>query len=191
MQMLRETILELGHVLPGNVLNANAFLNHQLNTELLVQIGRAFAGHFQTLGVTKIVTIETSGIAVAVTTGIELRVPVVFARTTPTPTIGSDHYSASAYSYTKQVRHEVIVARKFIQPQDRVLIVDDFLARGEAVAALTSIISQASAVLVGIGIIIEKAFQDGGEKIRAAGHEVFSLARIKSLSPPNRIEFVD
>ena len=86
------------------------------------------------------------------------------------------------------MRHEVIVARKFIQPQDRVLIVDDFLARGEAVAALTSIISQASAVLVGIGIIIEKAFQDGGEKIRAAGHEVFSLARIKSLSP---IEFVD
>jgi xanthine phosphoribosyltransferase len=82
MQMLRETILELGYVLPGNVLNANAFLNHQLNTELLVQIGRAFAEHFKTLGVTKIVTIETSGIAVAVTTGIELRVPVVFARTT-------------------------------------------------------------------------------------------------------------
>jgi xanthine phosphoribosyltransferase len=101
--------------------------------------------------VTKIVTIETSGIAVAVTTGIELRVPVVFARTTPTPTIGSDHYSASAYFYTKQVRHEVIVAREFIRAEDRTLIVDDFLARGEAVAALTSIVGQASATLVGIG----------------------------------------
>ena len=191
MQMLREKILELGYVLPGNILNANAFLNHQLDTELLVQFGKTFAGHFSSHGVTKIITIETSGIAAAVTTGIELQVPVVFARTIPTPTIGSDHYTAFAYSYTKQVRHEVIVAREFIHPEDRMLIVDDFLARGEAVSALTSIISQASVVLVGIGIVIEKAFQDGGEKVRAAGHEVFSLARIKSLSPPNMIEFAD
>jgi xanthine phosphoribosyltransferase len=191
MQMLRERILELGYVLPGDILNVNAFLNHQLDTELLVQIGKTFAEHFSSLGVTKIITIETSGIAAAMTTGIELQVPVVFARTTPTPTIGGDHYTASAYSYTKQVRHQVIVAREFIQPEERMLIVDDFLARGEAVSALTSIISQASAVLVGIGIVIEKAFQDGGEKARAAGHEVFSLARIKSLSPPSVIEFVD
>jgi xanthine phosphoribosyltransferase len=191
MKMLRERILELGYVLPGDILNVNAFLNHQLDTELLVQIGKAFAEHFQSHGVTKIITIETSGIAVAVTTGIELRVPVVFARTTPTPTIGSDHYSAFAYSYTKQVRHEVTVAREFIHPKDRMLVVDDFLARGEAVSALTSIISQASATLVGIGIVIEKVFQDGGEKVRAAGDEVFSLARIKSLSPPNRIEFAE
>ena len=191
MQMLRERILELGYVLPGDILNVNAFLNHQLDTELLVQIGKTFAEHFSSLGVTKIITIETSGIAAAMTTGIELQVPVVFARTTPTPTIGDDHYTASAYSYTKQVRHQVIVAREFIHREERMLIVDDFLARGEAVSALTSIISQASAVLVGIGIVIEKAFQDGGGKVRAAGHEVFSLARIKSLSPPNMIEFVD
>jgi xanthine phosphoribosyltransferase len=92
-------------------LNVNAFLNHQLDTELLVQIGKTFAGHFSNLGVTKIITIETSGIAAAVTTGIELQVPVVFARIIPTPTIGSDYYRAFAYSYTKQVRHEVIVAR--------------------------------------------------------------------------------
>ena len=189
--MLRETILELGYVLPGNILNANAFLNHQLNTQLLVQIGRAFAGHFNRLGVTKILTIETSGIAVAVTTGIELRVPVVFARKARPSTVGDDHYSAPAYSYTKQVQSDVIVAKQFIGSSDRLLIIDDFLARGEALSALTSIISQAAAVFVGIGIVIEKAFQGGGEKARAAGHEVFSLARIKSLSPPNRIEFVE
>ena len=191
MKMLRERILELGYVLPGEILNVNAFLNHQLDTELLAQIGKTFAEHFKSRGVTKIITIETSGIAVAVTTGIELGVPVVFARTTPTPTIGSDHYSASAYSYTKQVRHEVIVAREFIHTEDRTLIVDDFLARGEAVAALTSIVGQASATLVGIGIVIEKVFQDGGEKVRTGGHEVFSLARIKRLSAPKMIEFVD
>ena len=191
MKMLRERILELGYVLPGDILNVNAFLNHQLDTELLVQIGKTFAGHFKGRGITRIITIETSGIAVALTTGVELQVPVVFARTTPTPTIGSDHYSAAAYSYTKQVRHEVIVAREFIHPEDRMLIVDDFLARGEAVSALSSIVSQASATLVGIGIVIEKVFQDGGAKVRAAGDEVFSLARIKGLSPPKTIEFVD
>jgi xanthine phosphoribosyltransferase len=191
MKMLRERILELGYVLPGDILNVNAFLNHQLDTKLLVLIGKTFAERFRGLGVTKIATIETSGIAAAVTTGIELQVPVVFARTTPTPTIGSDHYTAFAYSYTKQVRHEVIVARQFINPEDRLLVVDDFLARGEAVSALASIINQASATLAGIGIVIEKAFQDGRDKIRAAGHEVFALARIKSLSPPKHIEFLD
>jgi xanthine phosphoribosyltransferase len=120
-----------------------------------------------------------------------LQVPVVFARKAQPSTIGSDHYTAPAYPYTKQVQSDVIVARQFIGSNDRLLVIDDFLARGEALSALTSIISQASAVLIGVGIVIEKAFQGGGEKVRAAGHEVFSLARIKSLSPPNRIEFVE
>ncbi len=191
MKMLRERILELGDVLPGDVLNVNAFLNHQLDAELLVQIGKTFAEHFQGRGVTKVLTIETSGIAAALTTGIVLQVPVVFARTTPTPTLGKDHYKAAAFSYTKQVKHEVLVARPFISPEDRLLVIDDFLARGEAVSALISIAEQASATLVGIGIVIEKTFQDGGEKIRASGHDLFALARIKSLSPPNHIEFLD
>ena len=189
--MLRERILELGYVLPGDILNVNAFLNHQLDTKLLVQIGKTFAEHFRGCRVTKIVTIETSGIAAAVTTGIELQVPVVFARKARPSTIGSDHYTAPAYSYTKQVQSDVIVARRFIGANDRLLVIDDFLARGEALSALTSIISQASASLTGIGIVIEKAFQSGGEKLRAAGHEVFALARIKRLSPPNLIEFQD
>jgi xanthine phosphoribosyltransferase len=191
MQMLRERILELGYVMPGDVLNVNAFLNHQLDTKLLVQIGRTFAEHFRSCRATKIVTIESSGIAAAVTTGIELQVPVVFARKARPSTIGDDHYSAPAYSYTKQLQSDVIVAKQFISSNDRLLIIDDFLARGEALSALTSIISQAAAVFVGTGIVIEKEFQGGGEKVRAAGHEVFSLARIKSLSPPNRIEFVE
>jgi xanthine phosphoribosyltransferase len=191
MKMLHERILELGYVLPGDILNVNAFLNHQLDTKLLVQISKTFAEHFSHRGLTKIVTVETSGIAAAVTTGIELQVPVVFARKAPASTIGSDHYSAPAYSYTKQLRNDVVVSRLFIGSQDRLLVVDDFLARGEALSALTSIINQASATLTGIGIVIEKAFQGGGEKIRAAGHEIFALARIKSLCPPNQIEFLD
>ena len=189
--MLRERILELGYVLPGDILNVNAFLNHQLDTKLLVQIGKTFAEHFRDLEVTKIVTVETSGIAAAVTTGIELQVPVVFARKAPAATIGSDHYTAPAYSYTKQLRSDVIVARQFIEAKDRLLVVDDFLARGEALCALISIIKQASATLMGIGIVIEKAFQGGGEKIRGAGHEIFALARIRSLSPPKEIQFLD
>jgi xanthine phosphoribosyltransferase len=191
MQILRERILELGYVLPGDVLNVNAFLNHQLDTKLLVQIGRTFAEHFRSRRATKIVTIETSGIAAAVTTGIELQVPVVFARKARPSTIGDDHYTAPAYSYTKQAQSDVIVAKQFISSNDRLLVIDDFLAPGEALSALTSIVSQAAAVLVGIGIVIEKAFQRGGEKVCAAGHEVYSLARIKRLSPPNRIEFVE
>lgn len=169
----------------------NAFLNHQLDTKLLVQIGRTFAEHFRSRRATKIVTIETSGIAAAVTTGIELQVPVVFARKARPSTIGDDHYTAPAYSYTKQAQSDVIVAKQFISSNDRLLVIDDFLARGEAFSALTSIVSQAAAVLVGMGIVIEKAFQRGGEKVCAAGHEVYSLARIKRLSPPNRIEFVE
>ncbi|HEY5952991.1 MAG TPA: hypothetical protein VIT18_01425, partial [Terrimicrobiaceae bacterium] len=96
-----------------------------------------------------------------------------------------------AYSYTKQLRSDVIVARQFIGAKDRLLVVDDFLARGEALTALISIIKQASATLMGIGIVIEKAFQGGGEKIRGAGHEIFALARIRSLSPPKEIQFLD
>jgi xanthine phosphoribosyltransferase len=191
MKILRERILELGRVLPGDILNVNAFLNHQLDTKLLVHIGKAFAEHFRHSHVTKIVTIESSGIAAAVTTGIELQVPVVFARKARPSTMGGNLYMAPAYSYTKQLQSDVIVDKKFISSGDRLLIVDDFLARGEALSALTSIIKQASATLAGIGIVIEKAFQGGGEKLRAAGYEVFALARIKSLSPPNHIEFLD
>ncbi|HEY5742093.1 MAG TPA: xanthine phosphoribosyltransferase [Terrimicrobiaceae bacterium] len=189
--MLRERILELGVVLPGDILNVNAFLNHQLDTKLLGQIGKAFADRFRDNEVTKIVTIESSGIAAAVTTGIELQVPVVFAKKAKSSTIGSDHYAAPAYSYTKQSQSEVIVDKQFLSSADRLLVIDDFLARGEALSALISIIEQASATLAGIGIVIEKAFQGGGEKIRAAGHEIFALAKIKSLSPPKHIEFLD
>jgi xanthine phosphoribosyltransferase len=126
-----------------------------------------------------------------VTTGIELQVPVVFARKAKPSTVGGNLYMAPAYSYTKQLQSDVFIDKQFLGPADRLLVIDDFLARGEALSALISIIRQASATLTGIGIVIEKIFQGGGEKVRAAGHDIFALARIKSLSPPNCIEFMD
>lgn len=191
MQLLKQKILNEAEVLPGNILKVDSFLNHQLDTMLLVEIGKAFANYFKQHNINKIVTIESSGIAAAVTTGIELKVPVVFARKQKSLTTHSDVYSAPAHSYTKQVTNEVIVKKQFILPTDQILIIDDFLAQGEATMALTKIIQQADANIVGIGIVIEKAFQDGGKKLRAAGYDLLSLARIKTISSPNQIIFED
>lgn len=191
MQLLKQKILQQAEVFPGNILKVDSFLNHQLDTALLVEIGKEFAAYFKQNNITKIVTIESSGIAAAVTTGIELKVPVVFARKQKSLTVNNEVYSAPAYSYTKQATSDVIVKKQFILPTDNILIIDDFLAHGEATLALASIIKQAGATVAGIGIVIEKAFQDGGKKLRAAGYNLFSLARIKSIAMPKKIDFED
>src|SRR3981081_247 len=161
MKMLRDRILELGQVLPGDILNVNAFLNHQLDTKLLGHIGKTFAEHFRDSDVTKVITIESSGIAAAVTTGIELQVPVVFAKKAKPSTMDSNLYTAAAYSYTKQLQSDVIVDKRFISPADRLLVIDDFLARGDALSALISIIKQGSATLAGLSHLNQKAFHGG------------------------------
>ncbi|OEH85329.1 xanthine phosphoribosyltransferase [Desulfuribacillus stibiiarsenatis] len=182
MKILQEKILQDGIVLSNDVLKVDSFLNHQLDPFLMAEIGKEFASKVKSgKKITKILTIEASGIAAALMTGIELGVPVVFARKKKSITMSDQNYVAQVYSFTKQESSDITVSKRFITPEDHVYIIDDFLARGAASLGLASIVEQAGASLAGIGIIIEKAFQEGGNKLREAGYPVYSLVRIKSL----------
>jgi xanthine phosphoribosyltransferase len=181
MELLKKKIIEEGIVLSDNVLKVDSFLNHQIDPLLMQEIGKLFASRFRQGGVTKIVTIESSGIAPAVFTALELGVSVIFARKRKSLTLQDDLFTEKVYSFTKKEESEVSISRKLLSPRDRVLIIDDFLANGEAALAMTRIVEQAGATVVGIGIVIEKAFQNGGDKIREQGYNVESLARIASL----------
>jgi xanthine phosphoribosyltransferase len=180
-EQLKEKIRREGIALSETVLKVDSFLNHQLDPQLMQAIGQEFSHYFARSQVTKILTVEASGIAVGITTGLALGVPVLFAKKKKPLTMNNDVYSADVFSFTKQENNQVTVLKKFISSQDKVLIVDDFLAHGEAALGLASIVKQAGATLVGIGIVIEKAFQDGGDKLRSAGYDVYSLAKIARL----------
>jgi xanthine phosphoribosyltransferase len=181
MEQLKKKIIEEGIVLSDHVLKVDSFLNHQIDPLLMQEIGKAFARRFRESGATKIVTIESSGIAPAVFTALELGVPVIFARKRKSLTLQDDLYTEKVYSFTKKEESEVSISRKLMSPSDRVLLIDDFLANGEAALAMTRIVKQAAAAVVGIGIVIEKAFQNGGDKLREQGYDVESLARVASL----------
>lgn len=192
MQALKALIRQEAIVSSENVLKVDSFLNHQLDTELLVNMGHEFASYFKKKQqITKVVTVETSGIPIAVTTAIALNVPVLYARKLKTTTFDKEMYSAPAFSYTKRIVNRIMIAKKFLMPKDNVLIIDDFIAHGEVTLALISLIKQANATVAGIGTIIEKTFQGGGQKLRDAGYEVYALARIKKLIPPDNIEFLE
>ncbi|KFN13210.1 xanthine phosphoribosyltransferase [Bacillus pseudomycoides] len=181
MKVLQEKILNEGKVLSGDVLKVDAFLNHQIDPVLMQKIGKEFAQRFKEDNITKIVTIESSGIAPAVMTGLELGVKVVFARKRKSLTLQDNMYVAKVYSFTKQETNEISLSRNHIHENDRVLIIDDFLANGQAALGLMSLVEQAGASIAGVGIVIEKAFQDGGKKLRENGVRVESLAEIASL----------
>ncbi|AIK38534.1 xanthine phosphoribosyltransferase [Bacillus pseudomycoides] len=181
MKVLQEKILNEGKVLSGDVLKVDAFLNHQIDPVLMQKIGKEFAQRFKEDNITKIVTIESSGIAPAVMAGLELGVKVVFARKRKSLTLQDNMYVAKVYSFTKQETNEISLSRNHIHENDRVLIIDDFLANGQAALGLMSLVEQAGASIAGIGIVIEKAFQDGGKKLRENGVRVESLAEIASL----------
>ncbi len=181
MQLLKNKIMEEGKVLPGNVLKVDSFLNHQIDAELMQAVGNEFAEKFADAGITKILTLESSGIAPSVMAALQLKVPVVFARKRKSLTQNSKLYSASVYSYTKQESNEISVSEALLSSQDRLLIIDDFLANGQAVLGLLEIAEQASATTAGIGIVIEKGFQPGGAMLREKGLRVESLAIIESL----------
>lgn len=170
-----------GKVLPGNIVKVDSFLNHQLDPRVIREIGREFSYRFKDRGVTKVVTIESSGIAVAIMTGLELNVPVVFAKKQKTSNIGADAYHSTVKSYTRGTTSSIMVSKEYITNRDRILIVDDFLAMGQAVQGLADIIKQGGASLVGAGIVIEKGFQDGGKILRSQGIHIESLAVIKSI----------
>lgn len=176
MQLLRDRILKEGRVERQGILKVDSFLNHQIDVNLLNEMGKEFKKRFAEAGVNKILTIEASGIGIACITAQYFNVPVVFAKKTEALNLDADTYESEVYSYTKAKSYKIRVLKRYIQPEDRILIIDDFLANGKAVLGLMDIIGQGDAALAGVGIAIEKGFQDGGRILREAGVQLHSLA---------------
>ncbi len=181
MNVLEERILQDGVVLNGDVLKVDAFLNHQIDPVLMQKIGEEFAARFKDKKITKIITIESSGIAPAVFTGLVLGVPVIVAKKNTSITMTDSLVSANVYSFTKQQHYTITISKKFLSSDDRVLIIDDFLANGQAALGLLDICEEMDCSVSGVGIVIEKSFQDGREKLTDKGIDIYSMARIKSL----------
>ena len=195
MNFIEERIAKDGVVKEGNVLKVDSFLNHQMDTDLFVEIGKEFKRRFADCEINKILTIEASGIGIACITAQYFDCPVIFAKKSQTKNIAGEVYTAKVESFTHGRVYDIIVAKEFLGPGDRVLIIDDFLANGAALMGLSKLVEDAGATLVGAGIVIEKAFQPGGERIRAKGVRVESLARVKemheSMNEETGVEFVD
>lgn len=190
MKMLKDKIVKDGEVLSESVLKVDSFLNHQIDPPLMQAVGEEFARRFKDEGITKVLTIESSGIAPGMMTGLVLGVPVIFARKRKSLTLINDLYTASVYSFTKNETNDISVSKNFVTSEDTVLILDDFLANGQAVLGLLDIIEQAGAKLAGVGIVIEKGFQNGGSIIRERGIRVESLANISSMKA-GQVSFFD
>lgn len=190
MKLLRDKVMTEGIVLGDQVLKVDSFLNHQMDPLLMKEIGQEFARRFQDEGITRILTIESSGIAPAIMTAMELGVPMVFARKHKSLTLKDNIYVEKVYSFTKRESNEITVSKKFLQEGERILIIDDFLANGEAAFGLARIVEQAGASVAGIGIVIEKSFQPGAGLLQNAGYRVDSLVRIASLEN-GIVSFVD
>ena len=181
MNFLEERIVCDGTVKAGNVLKVDSFLNHQLDVELLEQIGEEFKRRFADVPVTKVLTIEASGIAMAYPVAKAFGVPLVFAKKAQSVNLDGEMYVAEVDSFTHKRKNMVIVAKKYLCPNDHVLIIDDFLANGCALQGLISIVESAEATVEGCGIVIEKGFQEGGERIRNLGYRLESLAIVDAM----------
>ena len=181
MKLLEDRIVKDGSVLSDTVLKVDSFLTHQVDTGLMKEIGKVFSEAYKDAGITKIVTIEASGIAPALYTAETMQVPMIFAKKAKNITMTEGILSADVYSFTKQTTSQVSIASKFLSGDDVVLIVDDILANGQAAKGLISIIEQAGAKVAGVGIVIEKSFQDGRQFLEKEGVRVTSLARLQSL----------
>ena len=190
MKALEDKIRAEGKILPGPVLKVSSFLNHQMDSDFIMELGRALAERFREDGATKILTIESSVIAIAVAAGAALHVPVLFAKKHRTSNVSGILYQTLVHSYTHGTDYTVVVEREYLKADDRVLIIDDFLANCKEVEGLLDLASQAGAKVIGAGIVIEKGFQEGGEKLRADGLRVESLAIIDSMDE-NGIVFRD
>ena len=191
MELLKQRIRQDGTVKGNDVLKVDSFLNHQIDVALLEEIGKEFRRRFADCGVNKILTIEASGIGIACITAQSFHCPVVFAKKSQTKNIAGQVYTTKVESFTHGKVYDVIVSKKFLGPDDCVLIIDDFLANGAALEGLIDLVNQAGARLAGAGIVIEKAFQPGGDRLRAKGIRVESLARVKSMSEENGVEFAE
>ena len=190
MNFLEEKILRDGEILPGNVLKVDSFLNHQIDTELVSKCGEEWYEMFKDAGVTKILTIDGSGIGIACLVARHFNVPVLFAKkSNATNKVGDDFYSTTVVSFTHGHEYNVVAKKKFLSKDDRVLIIDDFLANGSAMRALISLVKVAGATVVGCGAAVEKVYQGGGEYIRRLGYRVESLAKISSMTDDGSIDF--
>ncbi|PWK11330.1 xanthine phosphoribosyltransferase [Tumebacillus permanentifrigoris] len=190
MKLLQDRIRQDGEALSSHVLKVDSFLNHQVDSALTMAIGQAFAAEFGAERVTKVLTIEASGIHFALATAVALGVPFIYAKKKKAITLTEDLYSVPVHSFTRGETFNVSVSKRYLSATDRVLIVDDFLATGDALLGLREIVTQSGAHLVGLGAVVEKSFQEGRSKLEATGVRIHSLARIKSMSP-DHIEFIE
>ena len=182
MKKMEEKILQEGTILPGGVLKVGSFLNQQIDTPFMKEIGEEIARMYEGDEITRILTIESSGIPIAVSAGFAMGLPVVYAKKNKTSNISGDCYSTMVHSFTHGNNNNVIVAKEYIKPDDKILIVDDFLAHGSAIAGLIEIVEQAGATIVGCVAAIEKGFQMGGDALRKKGYRVESLAIIEEMT---------
>lgn len=190
MQLLKERILKDGTIKPGNILKVDSFLNHQMDIDLINEIGKEFKARFSDCPITKILTIEASGIGIACIVAQYFHVPVVFAKKAQSLNLDGEMYRTKVQSYTHKKVYDVILSKKFLTSDDHVLLIDDFLANGCALQGLIEIVRESGATLEGAGIVIEKGFQEGGQRIRKMGIRLESLAIIDSMSD-NSLTFRD
>ena len=189
MELLKEKILKEGITLNENILKVDSFLNHQVDVNLINEIGKEFANYFKSKQIDKVVTIESSGIAPAFATALALNVPMVVFKKQHSSILNNDLYETTVHSFTKNSDYTLTASKRFLKDNENILIIDDFLANGEAVLGVSRILSMAKCNISGVGIVIEKAFQPGRKKIEEAGLDIYSLARISKLGK-GIIEFV-
>lgn len=190
MKELEERILKDGIVIGPTILKVDSFLNQQIDSKLIHKMGIEFANHFKDKNIDKVLTVESSGIAPALATALELEVDCVFARKKQSLTTGDDFYHSSVYSFTKQVTNELIVSKDFLKEGENILMIDDFLANGQAAKGMIAIVRQAGANPAGLGIVIEKSFSEGRQLIEDMDIDIYSLARIAKLED-GEITFVE
>lgn len=190
MKELERYIQENGVAVGTDILKVDSFLNHQIDCGIMMKLAKDLKDHFNDKPINKIVTIETSGIAPSVLLGYLLNVPVVYFKKSTSKILKDELYQTKIHSFTKDIDYQISVSKKYLGPEDHVLLIDDFMANGEACLGAIDLIKQADATLEGIGIVIEKAFQKGREKVEAQGYQIYSQARIKSLHD-GVIEFCD
>ena len=191
MKLIRDRLLKDGKVYPGGVLKVDSFLNHQIDADLLSEAGKELYRLFGDEKITKIVTVEASGIAIACLAAVHFGVPAVFAKKNKTVNLSDNLYTAEVESFTHKKTYPIVIDKAYITASDRILIVDDFLAKGHALMGLLEIAKQAGASVAGAGIMIEKCFQGGGDALRAQGLRIESLAMIESMSDDGTIVFRD
>lgn len=191
MELLKERIRRDGKVKGTDVLKVDSFLNHQMDVELFAEIGKEFKRRFAGCEINKILTIEASGIGIACVVAQYFHCPVIFAKKTQTKNIAGEVYTSNVESFTHGRVYDIIVAKEFLGPGDKVLLIDDFLANGAALEGLAQLVKDAGAELVGAGIVIEKAFQPGGDRLRAKGLRIEALARVQSMNEETGVTFAD